>query len=226
MRREGWKQGPLVALAALVLGVLIAQIAVARSGSNADSGDIARLERDNASLHRQINSLKADVGAATAAKKKSKRGPRGPAGPQGPAGAPGTQGPAGPQGSSGASMLVGFVPSANMPVAGGTDNDFVPVGEATTIDRSALSPNSTVVLRDLSVRVDAAPGFGTEWEISVGRAGGARLSCQISGTFGVACNSGSQTATVEPGSIIDLRVLNSGGAAPSALAYGYRAVTP
>jgi hypothetical protein len=76
----------------VILAVLIAQFAVAGSGT--DEGKIA-------SLQRQIDRLKAQVaqGPATAAKKKKvKRGPPGPAGPQGAAG---SQGPSGAQGPAG-----------------------------------------------------------------------------------------------------------------------------
>jgi hypothetical protein len=93
--RGRWKQGPLVALAALVLGVVIAQIAVAGGSPSGESSEIASLRRSNASLQHQINQVKAQIPNASTAKKKSKRGPPGP---QGPAGA---QGPLGPQGTTG-----------------------------------------------------------------------------------------------------------------------------
>lgn len=85
-------------LAALVLGVLIAQIAFAGGGSGSES-DIANLKRDNASLKQRISQLEARVGATaktakTAKKKKSKRGPQGPPGPPGVQGPPGPPGPA------------------------------------------------------------------------------------------------------------------------------------
>jgi Sulfatase-modifying factor enzyme 1 len=96
------RQAPLVALAAVVLGVLIAQIALAGGGVNGDGDNAASRKRD-ASLQRQINVLKAQLASAKTAKKKSKRGPRGPrgpAGPQGPAGGQGSQGAQGPAGSA------------------------------------------------------------------------------------------------------------------------------
>jgi hypothetical protein len=70
----------------VVLAVLIAQIAVA---GGSDEGKIA-------SLQRQIDALKVQVGAPakTAKKKKSKRGPAGPPGAPGAPGAQGAQGSA------------------------------------------------------------------------------------------------------------------------------------
>lgn len=96
------RQGPVVALAAVVLAVLIAQFAVA---GGSDGGKIA-------SLQRQINELKAQVGAPAKAakKKKAKAGPPGPAGPQGPAGSQGQQGiqgPAGPLASGQTKLSIG-----------------------------------------------------------------------------------------------------------------------
>jgi len=71
----------LVGVSALLLGVLIAQVALA-GGSGS---------REIAGLQHQIDQLKAQI-----AKKKHKRGPRGPAGPPGPPGLQGTTGPQGP----------------------------------------------------------------------------------------------------------------------------------
>src|SRR5262245_3658995 len=92
------RQGPVVGLAALILGVLIAQIALAAGA--ADSDDIASLKRDNANLHRQLNGLRTQFASAKTAKK-GKRGPPGPQGPAGATGAPGATGAQGPQGPAG-----------------------------------------------------------------------------------------------------------------------------
>ena len=78
-----------MALAALVLGVLIAQVAVA---GDSDEQRIASLERQVSELQAQIAQ---GVTANAAKKKKLKRGPQGPPGPPGP------QGPVGPQGQQG-----------------------------------------------------------------------------------------------------------------------------
>jgi hypothetical protein len=93
------RRGPSVILAALILGVLIGQVALAGGGS--DGATIASLQRRVSANERQIARLQARLGAsATAAKKKRKRGPPGPPGPPGPAGAPGALGAQGPAGSA------------------------------------------------------------------------------------------------------------------------------
>jgi hypothetical protein len=86
------RRGPVVALAALVLGVLVAQIAVA-GGSD---------DRQIASLQRQVNQLRAQVadGSATKASRRGPRGPRGLPGTPGPPGQPGQQGIQGPPGTA------------------------------------------------------------------------------------------------------------------------------
>jgi len=106
MRGRGLRQGPVVALAALVLGVLIAQIAVAGAGDS-DQARIAKLERQVNDNDRQINALRAQLATANAAKKKkAKRGPRGPQGPAGPAGPPGTDATAICQGNGSGDTMV------------------------------------------------------------------------------------------------------------------------
>ena len=82
----------MVGLAAVVLAVLIAQIAVA--GGSSDQAKIAGLQR-------QIDELRTQVGGGAEAakkkkKKKNRRGPPGPTGATGPAGLTGATGPAGP----------------------------------------------------------------------------------------------------------------------------------
>jgi hypothetical protein len=99
-----------VGLAAVVLAVLIAQLALAGDEPSGESKEIAGLKRHNASLQHQINQLKArfDAGAGAARNKKAKRGPRGRRGPAGPAGPQGPRGPAGAApGTTPAARVVG-----------------------------------------------------------------------------------------------------------------------
>jgi hypothetical protein len=86
-----FKQVQLVALAAVVLAVLIAQIALA---GGSDQAKVARKQGlINQRLQGEINRLRTHVAARARVAKKKRKGRRGPAGPQGP---PGTQGPPGP----------------------------------------------------------------------------------------------------------------------------------
>src|SRR5262245_31109443 len=92
MDRGEVRRGSLIAVAATVLGVLVAQIAIAAGGSGNESDEIAGLKRDNVGLQRQIDELKSRFSTVTSAK--SRRGRRGPPGP------PGAQGPPGPAGAA------------------------------------------------------------------------------------------------------------------------------
>src|SRR5262245_23162956 len=81
-RRSG--RGLIAAVAGVILGVLLAQLAIA---GDSDGGKVA-------SLQRQINQLRAQVanGQDAITSAKSRRGPRGPRGARGPAGPPGAPG--------------------------------------------------------------------------------------------------------------------------------------
>ena len=167
----------------------------------------------------------------------SSEGPRGPRGEQGPAGergapgAAGEPGSAGPAGPAGASMLLGRVLRPDMPPDVGL---YVPLGsgDGAFIESTAISPNATVVLRDLSAWVSEPPGpGGARWTISIGVRNSfttldPAITCEIAGGFNQSCDSGGQTVTVPPGTGLYLRVARSGGAADASLSYGYRATTP
>ncbi len=88
------KHGPLVGLASLVLGVLIAQVALAGDGFGGDSAELEKLKG-------QVAKLRTQTGTAQTAAKKGRRGPPGPQGPAGPAGLQGAQGLQGLQGGQG-----------------------------------------------------------------------------------------------------------------------------
>jgi hypothetical protein len=111
VRPHGASRGPLVALAALILAVLIAQVA---SAGGSPEGGVGALQR-------QIDQLRAklDRTAEAATKKKRKRGPRGRRGPAGPIG------PIGPKGDPGATKVL--VRTQAKQIAGGA-TDSVNVG--------------------------------------------------------------------------------------------------
>jgi hypothetical protein len=162
------------------------------------------------------------------------RGPRGEQGPPGERGAPGADGApgsAGPAGSTAASMLMGRVLGPDMPPDVGL---YMPLGsgEGAFFESTAISPNATVALRDLSAWVSEPPGpGGASWTISIGVRNGIAtldpaITCEIAGAFNQTCDSGDQTVTIPPSSGLYLRVARSGGAADADLSYGYRATTP
>lgn len=92
MNRGEVKRESLVALAALILGALVGQIALASGGKPAGAITLGKAE-----LRELIRDEVARSAAATAAAKKGRRGPRGR---QDPAGAPGPQGPQGTAGTA------------------------------------------------------------------------------------------------------------------------------
>jgi collagen type II alpha len=150
VQRGTTKPGSLVAIAALVLGVLIAQIALAGGGPTGQSGEIASLRTQVAKLHAQIGATK------TAKKKKSKPGPPGPAGAQGLQGVQGIQGPQGLQGVQGppgpTSAAVADVgdPSASP--------DFAPIITLATVNVAAPASGRIMALASGTANVTCSAG--------------------------------------------------------------------
>lgn len=145
--------------------------------------------------------------------------------PVGPPGAPGAPG------SPAASMLMGQVPSTVTSESTNGTFAYPPLGVAAEAGGSMLSPNQTVVLRDLAVSVTPAPGAGATRTVYVGILGAmlppeSAISCSVSGPETV-CTSGGATLTVPPASRLTLAVRN-GAIAPanSSVSFGYRAITP
>jgi hypothetical protein len=128
-------------------------------------------------------------------------------------------------------MLIGTVPiTVNSENANGTFG-FPPVGVAAQAGGAMLSPNQTVVLRDLAVSVPTPPGAGATRTAYLGVLGGvlppeAAISCPISGAETI-CTSGDATLTVPPASRLTF-ALRNGAIAPadSSVLFGYRATTP
>jgi hypothetical protein len=88
-----------------------------------------------------------------------------------------------------------------------------------------LSPNVTIVARDLSVHVDIAPGSGkTRTFLLNSRADPSHsLRCDISGSD-TTCNSGDQTLTIPPGSSLFLDAANFGSAPMTRVQFGWLAI--
>jgi hypothetical protein len=114
-------------------------------------------------------------------------------------------------------MLTGAVDPSVLPGSGAIV--FTPSGHATSVGGPARSPNVNVVLRDLAV-------FLTLGSVDAIDQSGPHISCTVAGAAQTTCNSGTQTATLAPGSL--LTVVVSGVNAPNfaTLEYGYRATTP
>jgi hypothetical protein len=156
--------------------------------------------------------------------------PEGPRGLPGQAGAPGQPGDPGQPGSPAASMVNGYVPASLTSEFAGEGNGYPAAGTAEGSAYS-ISPNATVVLRNLVVRVSPPASGGTR-TFYLGDAQdtsppGPAISCQIPAGQNL-CNTGSQTATVGPGRIMELFIENAFPLNPSNVdvAFAYRAITP
>jgi hypothetical protein len=148
-----------------------------------------------------------------------------PAGERGPQGQPGPIGLTGQAGSPAASMIMGGISSGAVSEAPLLSTFYLPVGESSTIGGAAITPNATVVLRDLLVKLSSAPGPGASRTFGVGTSG-KTLTCSISGTQ-TSCNSQGATTTLPPGTQLQFSIGN-GNVAPddTSVHFAYRAVTP
>ena len=158
------------------------------------------------------------VARSTRALFKGQKGSRGPTGARGATGASGT--PGSPAGSAvlGAAFddaaLYYAAPSGV--VHGGTEL-FTDV---------EVSPNTTLVARDLFVSTDTAPG-GVESRAVTFRVNhvDTALKCTMTGAA-KSCDSGTATVNVPPGSIISMKLEKSGGATMGYVYWGFRLTTP
>jgi hypothetical protein len=148
-----------------------------------------------------------------------------PAGPRGPAGQDGTQG------RDAGSMLTGSTQSGAIPTQmGGSGALTLPPSGVATFGGSGvqLSPNATVVARDLSVKLQNAPppNSALRFEFWVNDVV-STLACTVeAGT--TSCQDSAHAVTVPPGSDITLFVYNPGTANTVATGarWGWRATSP
>jgi hypothetical protein len=151
---------------------------------------------------------------------------------QGPPGTPGTPGPAGASALTGsAGNQFDFFQAETVYAA---PSGFSPA-DADEDRFEQLSPNSTIVARDLAVKVrtqteNPAPSTAT---FTLRDDGAAAISCTITipgqppvtGTH--TCDSGATTATISPGSELSFQIAVVGfGAVVAPVKFGWRATTP
>src|SRR5215217_3383679 len=103
-------------------------------------------------------------------------------------------------------MLLGWVEPGDLPPSGYT-GDYTPLGSsASSMGSFQSSPNATVLLRDLFVRVQSPPGLGTRWEFSLQGPGAEALTCSIASAAATTCDSGGQTVTIPAGKDFRLQI--------------------
>jgi hypothetical protein len=176
------------------------------------------------------------AGAAGPAGQTGRTGATGPTGPTGPDGAPGAPGSTGPQGSQGsqgsaaASMLTGN--TGNVPANVGVTLYLNPSGVSEYRDSHAfadmLSPDRTVVARDLAMSLANPPGAEGEtytMTFQLNQADTA-LTCTVAGTVATTCGNSTDTVTIPPRSLISLELVASAGSVSRRVRFGWRAVEP
>jgi hypothetical protein len=163
----------------------------------------------------------------------SQTGPAGPAGQPGQPGATGGQGPTGSKGtdgtsgSSAATMLTGN--TSNVVANSGATHYLHPSGTSDVFGAPTfaemLSPERTIVARDLAVRLGNPPEAGQTYVITFEvDAADTPLTCSITGTAEVACGDSSHSVSVPPRSRISLKVEVGAGATGRRVLFGWRAV--
>lgn len=149
-----------------------------------------------------------------------------PAGPTGQTGPTGHTGQTGQTGQPGASAMMGNTESPPSFLAQGDEN-VAPSGPSTPTvgSQPQLTPNATVVLRDLSVSLGNVPGGTASRTFRLQAGGSVGPTCTV-GPSEDACNSGAQTLTVPPGTQLILSTLATGAPASTSAAWGFRMTTP
>jgi hypothetical protein len=152
-------------------------------------------------------------------------------GPPGSDGARGKDGTDGVDGSPAASTISGNSDVTldlnihRLPLSGFTPSASAPT---TAEGWSQPSPNATVVLRDLYVRIPTAPGTNNSRFFAIVRTNPtiAVLICSISGSA-TTCDSGTHTATVEPGTDLHFEATTEDSPAGSVgVRWAFREETP
>lgn len=161
------------------------------------------------------------------------KGDTGAPGSPGTPGAPGTPGTPGTPGSPAASWVAGNAGEPLVSQSGGSGTSaYSPMGTSSPAgnfgSRTQLSPNATIVVRDLVVSQDTPPGAGGQIQyklVDVTDGKVVLMDCTIAGTA-KSCNTGSEAVTVSPASKLSIEVSRIGPTAATFAGWGFRATTP
>ena len=173
---------------------------------------------------RLFKGQKGDPGAPGAPGAKGDAGAPGAGGQPGAPGQPGSPaassfGGGGFVGSSGGSTVVNYCGPADRQA-----NNTCTTDEGTQLNTlSLMSPNATIVARDLSVRM-AGSGFPQQTFTLRVEGTDTSVACTLVGTE--TCNSGTATAEIPPGSRILLKIESLPFGSSYGFWFGWRATTP
>jgi hypothetical protein len=158
----------------------------------------------------------------------SQRGPVGPAGQTGATGATGETGATGATGPAGSPAASAFLGHTTDPLDDATGTRILfPSGPSPAAGGTAkLSPNATIVARDLAVNLSDTPGpMGTRTFTL--RVDGQKTDVGCTMTVNEqTCNSGSATATIPPASEVDLFQEHNSVMNTALAEWAWRATTP
>jgi hypothetical protein len=158
---------------------------------------------------------------------KGQKGARGPMGTRGPTGARGATGASGAPGSPAAGTILGSLnANGSLYYANPAEEGEYVTSAPDDTYAVVASPNTTMVARDLFVRIDPAPG-GVESVAVALRVNHADtpFACTVTGAA-TKCDGGSTTVTVPPGSLLSMKVQRSGAVAADWIYWGFRLTTP
>lgn len=170
-------------------------------------------------------SKKADTALKTAKQALAQDGKPGPQGGRGPTGATGPGGGTGATGSPAASAILGSTQTSTFLAQ--SDENLAPSGPSTPTGGSQpqLSPNATVVVRDLRVSIGDAPGGTASRTFRLTAGGVDKLTCTV-GSTEQTCNTAAQTGTIAPGTELSLVSDATGTPHSTSALWGFRMTTP
>ena len=229
-----WKKPKLTKPSPALLVAIIALIA-ALAGTAIGAAAITALNKQEKKQVKKI-AKKLDKKIALTPGPRGPAGPKGDKGDQGPKGDQGIQGPKGDQGqdgSDGASFLTAVIENATASTPRYGTSSGVSNFSDTEDGVVSLSPNATIVARDLAVDLSIAPSVsctgGPCARTFTLRDDGAdtAVACTVTDTA-TACDSGGSSAVIGPGSKLSIKMTISAGSpnnSPDAR-IGWRATTP
>ena len=221
VRRTRWSPAALVAM----LAILAAVGGTALAGSSPSAGTAGKVDKAvKQAKQAKKKANKALKTASAAEKQPGEQGEQGDAGSQGSKGDPGDAGSV--EASPIAARITGLATSAGAQYGAPSGTSFaMGAPEANVV---TLSPNADIVVSDLAVSLDAAPGAAKSRTFALRAELGNTspiVSCTIMDTD-TTCDSGGTSATILANSRLSIRITTVGTAALAVARIGFRATSP